>query len=196
MAPHREGAEPVPHNTGAMPPEAIDEVEDPNPPARASPEQVKKLREQAGKADEYWDKFVRTSAELDNYRKRAQRERLDAIKYANESLLEKLIPIIDNFDMAMAAVQNEQASSSDTLKTGVSMIHTQLKNFLLDAGLEEIDAAGKPFDPNLHEAVQQQETTEVPEGHVLKQLRKGYKLQDRLVRPASVIVSKKPGSES
>ena len=71
---------------------------------------------------------------------------------------------------------------------------TQLKNVLTEAGLEEVDAAGKPFDPNLHEAVSQQESAEVPEGQVLQQLRKGYKLRERLIRPAGVVVSKKPSA--
>ncbi len=74
------------------------------------------------------------------------------------------------------------------------MIHQQLRNVLLESGLEEVDAAGKMFDPNWHEAVSQQETAEVPEGQVLQQLRKGYKLRDRLIRPATVIVARKPAA--
>ena len=72
------------------------------------------------------------------------------------------------------------------------MVYNQLKAALAEAGLEEIDASGRPFDPNLHEALSQQETADVPEGQVLRQLRKGYKLRDRLIRPASVVVAKKP----
>jgi molecular chaperone GrpE len=74
------------------------------------------------------------------------------------------------------------------------MIHQQLKSALVDAGLEELDAAGKPFDPNIHEAVSQQETAKVPEGQVVQQLRKGYKFRDRLLRPASVVVAKPPAA--
>jgi molecular chaperone GrpE len=81
-----------------------------------------------------------------------------------------------------------------SLQTGISMVHQQLKNALTEAGLEEVDATGKRFDPNLHEAVSQQESAEVPEGHVVQQLRKGYKLRERLLRPASVIVAKAPAS--
>jgi molecular chaperone GrpE len=76
----------------------------------------------------------------------------------------------------------------------VTMIHQQLRKVLQEAGLEEVDATGKPFDPNLHEAVSQQETADVPEGQVLQQLRMGYKLRDRLVRPATVVVAKKPAA--
>jgi molecular chaperone GrpE len=160
-------------------------------------ENIQELQAQAAKADEYRDQLLRTAADLDNYKKRAAREKQEAIKFANESLLAKLIPVLDNFDMALAAVSNaqsdkDQAASSDSLQQGVSMIQQQLRQALADAGLEEINAAGKPFDPNYHEAVSQQESADVPEGHVLQQLRKGFKLRERLLRPATVIVAKAP----
>ena len=97
--------------------------------------------------------------------------------------------------MALAAAQSEQTEAAQSLQTGINMIYQQLRNVLVEAGLEEIDATGKAFDPNLHEAVSQQETAEVPEGQVVQQLRKGYKLRDRLLRPASVVVSKKPSAD-
>jgi molecular chaperone GrpE len=159
-----------------------------------SPEQIEDLKARAAKADENWDRYVRLNADFDNYKKRAARERQESIRYANESLLEKLIPVLDNFDMAMLAANNPQAGTADSLRTGVNMIHTQLKAAIQEAGLEELSAVGKPFDPHLHEAVSQQESTEVPEGSVLQQLRKGYKLKDRLVRPATVVVAKAPVS--
>jgi molecular chaperone GrpE len=107
-------------------------------------------------------------------------------------LLQKLIPVLDTFDMALAATQNNQAQAVQSLQTGVNMVYQQLRTVLLDAGLEEIDATGKAFDPNLHEAVSQQEAADVPEGQVIQQLRKGYKLRDRLLRPAAVIVARHP----
>lgn len=152
-----------------------------------------KLKAQAAKADEHWNQLLRVSADFDNFKKRAARERLEAVKFANESLLERLIPVIDNFEMALLAA-NDPKATADALKTGVTMIHGQLRSTLMEAGLEEINAAGQLFDPNLHEAVSQQETGEVPEGHVAQQIRKGYKLRDRLVRPASVIVAKAPSA--
>src|SRR5687768_15960556 len=160
-------------------------------PIEISPEEVAELRAQAQKAAENWDKYVRLNADFDNFKKRAARERQEAIRYANEGLLEKLIPIIDNFEMALQAANNAQAGSADALKTGVNMIASQLKSALNEAGLEEIDATGQTFNPNFHEAVSQQESKDVPEGQVLQQLRKGYKLRDRLIRPATVIVAKK-----
>ncbi|MCI0748207.1 MAG: nucleotide exchange factor GrpE [Verrucomicrobia subdivision 3 bacterium] len=158
-------------------------------------EELEQLKVQAAKSDEYWDQLLRTAADLDNFKKRAAREKQEAIRYANESLLQKLIPVLDNFEMALAAVSTAagaEAGTAESLQTGVSMIQQQLKQALSDAGLEEINAANLAFDPNYHEAVSQQESAEVPEGHVLQQLRKGYKLKDRLLRPATVIVAKKP----
>jgi len=160
-------------------------------------EHIQELQAQAAKADEYRDQLLRTAADLENYKKRAAREKQEAIKFANEGLLGKLIPVLDNFDNALAAVSNAQGAATrdatDSLQQGVSMIQQQLKQALADAGLEEINAAGQPFDPNYHEAVSQQESAEVPEGHVLQQLRKGFKLRERLLRPATVVVAKAPG---
>jgi len=149
------------------------------------------LKDKAAKSDEHWDRLVRMTADFDNYKKRAARERQDAIKYANESLLEKLVPVLDNFDSAMAAASSP-AATSESLKTGVQMIYNQLKSAMRDAGLEEIEASQQKFDPTWHEAVSQQESADIPEGQVIQQLRKGYKLRDRLVRPATVIVARKP----
>lgn len=156
---------------------------------------VKDLQAQAAKTAEYWERLLRERADFENFKKRAARERQDAIKYGNESLLQKLIPVLDNFEMALQAVTSDSSGSQNqSLQQGVSMIYTQLKSALQDAGLEQVDATGQPFDPTFHEAVSQQESNEVPEGHVLQQLRRGYKLKDRLIRPATVIVAKKAGA--
>jgi molecular chaperone GrpE len=159
-------------------------------PDTVTPEQLKELRALAAKASETWERLLRTSADFDNFKKRAAREKQEAIRFANEALIEKLVPVLDNFDMAMAAAQNGSADAGQSLQTGVAMIYNQLRNALAEAGLEEVSAAGQTFDPNWHEAVSQQQTTEAPEGQVLQQLRKGYKLRDRLLRPATVIVAK------
>ena len=157
-------------------------------------EQLEELKQRAAKADEHWDRVLRTAADLENYRKRAQREKQEAIRYANEGLLEKLLPVLDAFDKALSAAQDSQADAAQSLQTGINMVHQQLKAVLTSAGLEEVDATGKPFDPNLHEAVSQQERADVPEGQVVHQLRKGYKLRERLIRPATVVVSKLPAA--
>lgn len=163
-------------------------------PAAPSPEQLEALQAQAAKADENWNHYLRAVADLENYKKRTARERADLIKYASESLIQKLIPILDNFEMAAAAAQNLPLEAAQSLQSGIGMIQQQFKSALTEAGVEEVDAAGKPFDPHLHEAVSQTETADHPEGHVIQQLRKGYKLRDRLLRPATVIVTKTPGA--
>jgi molecular chaperone GrpE len=176
--------------------EALDTAEPlvPVEPGTVTPEQLKELKERAAKADENWERLLRTTADFDNFKKRAAREKQEAIKFANEGLIQKLVPILDTFDMALAAAQGVQGDGGQSLQTGVNMVFQQLKNVLTEAGLEEVDAARKPFDPNFHEAVSQRETTEAPEGQVIQQLRKGYKLRDRLLRPASVVVAKQPAA--
>ena len=161
---------------------AKEEVEDDAPPG------PKTLKEAEKKITELEDRFLRLTAESDNYRKRAVREKDEARQFANQSLIEKLLPVLDNFQMALDAAQDADPSVRD----GVEMILGQLRGVLTESGVEEVEAQGQAFDPELHEAVSQQETTEVDEGTVVKQLRKGYRLHERLVRPASVIVAKAP----
>jgi len=164
----------------------------PSPQTMPNAEELAELKSRAGKADENWDRLLRATADFDNFKKRAAREKQDALRFANEALLQKLIPVLDNFDMALLATQNSATDTTQSLRTGVEMISQQLQRALAESGLEEISAAGQPFDPNIHEAVSQQESADIPEGHVLQQLRKGYKFRDRLLRPATVVVAKPP----
>lgn len=133
------------------------------------------------------------AADFDNFKKRAARERDEARRNASELMIARLLPVLDNFEMAMAAAVQPTANL-DTLRDGVQMIQSQLRSVFTDAGLEEVVALGKPFDPSLHEAVSQCETEEVPEGQVVQQLRKGYRLKERLLRPASVVVAHRPAA--
>ncbi|MBW8863757.1 MAG: nucleotide exchange factor GrpE [Verrucomicrobia bacterium] len=166
--------------------------------AALTPEQIVELKTRAAKADENWERLLRTTADFDNFKKRAAREKIESAQYATASVLQKLLPILDNFEMALAAAQNAAVPQGGiaSFQSGVTMIQQQLKSVLVESGLEEIEAAGKPFDPNFHEAISEQESAEVPEGHVLQQLRKGYKLKERLLRPATVIVAKKPAAKA
>ncbi len=159
----------------------------------STPEQIEQLKEKAAKADDYWDRLLRQTADFENYKKRVTRERQDAVAYANEVLLTKLLPVLDAFEMALAAtVSASEPAAAHSLQAGIVMVSNQLKSILAETGLEEINAAGKPFDPNFHEAVSQEATKEIPEGHVLRQTRKGYKFRNRLLRPAGVVVAAKP----
>ena len=162
--------------------------------ASVTPEQLEELKARAAKADENWERLVRTTADFDNFKKRAARERTEAIQFANASLIQKLLPVLDSFEMALAAAQTTKDEKSASLQAGIVMVQSLLKNVLLESGLEEIDATGKVFDPTQHEAVSQQETADVPEGQVVQQIRKGYKLRERLLRPAGVVVAKKPAN--
>src|SRR5262249_48606997 len=100
-------------------------------PNNFTPEQLDELKQRATKADENWERLVRTTADFDNYKKRAIRERQEAVKFANESLLEKLIPVLDAFDMALAATRNGKSSEIQSLQTGINLVHQQLKSVLV-----------------------------------------------------------------
>jgi len=161
-------------------------------PAAPTAEELAALREKAAQVDGLKERLLRAVADLENFRKRAARERQEAVQYANQSLLERLIPALDNLDMATAAVNSAQGGSVESLKMGVEMVLVQLRGVVREAGLEEIIATGQVFDPTWHEAVSEQESTDVPEGQVLQQLRKGYRLHQRLLRPATVVVARQP----
>jgi molecular chaperone GrpE len=179
-------------------PVAAEATPQPSTPPQTEPaptaEELQNLREQAAKAEHHWELYLRARAELDNFRKRATRERQDAVRFASQSLIEKLLPVLDSFDMAMTAVNNPSQGSLEALRQGLILVHTQLKNTLGEAGVQEVVATGQSFDPNLHEAVGHEDSNTVPEGQVLQQLRKGYRLHDRLIRPATVIVAKAPAA--
>jgi molecular chaperone GrpE len=137
--------------------------------------------------DRFRDLALRSQADFDNYKKRATREKEEAVKYANSALLERLIAIVDNFELGLSAAKSEGARSP--IYSGMSMVFKQLTDFLTDNGLQPIDAEGQKFDPNLHEAIAHESSDEVAEGVVLRQMRRGYRLKDRLLRPSSVVVS-------
>jgi molecular chaperone GrpE len=137
--------------------------------------------------DRFRDLALRSQADFDNYKKRCAREKEEATKYANTSLLQKLIPIIDNFELGLAAAKSEGEQSP--VYSGMSLVLKQLQDFLTQQGAQPIDALGQKFDPNLHEAIGHQPNEQVAEGNVMQQTRRGYKYKDRLLRPASVVVS-------
>lgn len=133
------------------------------------------------------DKNLRLMAEFDNFRRRTAKEQLDLIETANAKLLEKLSEVLDNFERAFAA--ENKASDLEAFEKGMQLIHTQFAKTLTDAGLEQIDPAGKEFDPNCQEALMQQPSDEIPEGHVVTVFQKGYKLKGKILKTAKVIVS-------
>jgi len=173
-------------NLGKTDPEAVSP--EPNKTGEASTDPESRVAELQAELSKYKDAALRATADLDNYRKRVSRERDESIKYANTAFLERLIPILDNFELGLQAART--APEAAPIVDGLSMVYKQLQDFLTNSGVETIDATGQTFDPNLHEALAQEENHEVPEGKVIRQVRKGYRLRDRLLRPANVIVSK------
>ncbi len=158
---------------------------------------IKEAEEAAAKAnkelEELKDRFLRDRAEWDNSRKRILREKEDAVKYAGEGILERILPVLDNFEMGMTAART--ATDAKSIALGLDMVLGQFQQVMKELGIETIDAVGQTFDPHRHEALGHQESKDLPEGTVLAQVRKGYKLRDRLLRPASVFVAKSPEGE-
>ncbi len=140
------------------------------------------------------DKFVRLMAEFDNFRRRTAKEQLDLIETANGKLLEKLSEVLDNFERA-AAPENNKQKDFDAFSKGIQMIHDQFYKILTDEGLVQIDPVGQEFDPNEQEALMNQPSDSVPESHVVQVFQKGYKLKNKLLKTAKVIVSSGPASK-
>ena len=138
-------------------------------------------------ASQWKDLAYRNAAELDNFRKRAARESQEARAYANADLMRSLFPILDNFEMGLEAARHE--SEKSMIFMGMNMVQRQIADFIRDMGVIEIEALGKPFDPNLHEAISQEIRPDLVDGIILRVTRRGYKLKDRLLRAASVVVS-------
>lgn len=133
------------------------------------------------------NRHLRLMAEFENFRRRSAKEQLDLIETANGKLLEKLSEVQDNFERAFAA--ENKAQDLEAFEKGMQMIYNQFAKVLTDAGLEQIDPTGKEFDPNLHEALMQQPSETIPEGHVVTVFQKGYKLKNKILKTAKVIVS-------
>ncbi len=137
---------------------------------------------------EKWkDLALRTAAELDNFRKRSSRDMQEARAYANADLLRGLLPILDTFEMGLDAARAE--SEQSIVFQGLKMVQGMFGNFLRDFGVEEVPAEGQVFDPNLHEALSTEPSETVPDHTIIRVQRRGYKLKDRLLRPANVVVS-------
>jgi molecular chaperone GrpE len=137
--------------------------------------------------DDYYDRLLRKSAEFDNYRKRVERERREQGDQAVSNLLQEILTVVDDFDRALTV---DAGDSGAAYRKGVELIHAKLYDLLKKYGVRPIDAVGADFDPNLHQAVVQEESSEHRDGEVIEELRKGYMIGDRLLRPAMVKVAK------
>jgi molecular chaperone GrpE len=151
-------------------------------------ELLQKIEEFREKADKNYDQYVRAQAEIENIIKRNKKEKEEWIKYSTETLIKDLLPVIDNLEKAITHSNNE--GSLQALREGVELTLRGLKDTLSRSGLEEIVSLGKPFDPNYHHAISEQEDENTEPGVVINEFQKGYNLHQRLIRPAMVIISK------
>ncbi len=172
------------------------EGEEPGIPAeereRAEPskEELQLLLEDArNKADDHWNRVLRLQAELENLRKRSQRELENAHKYALEKFVQELLPVKDSLEMGLAAA-DESSESAAKLREGMELTLKMLQTVLEKFGVKEIDPLGQPFDPELHQAMSMVESQDAEPNTVVTVMQKGYLLNDRLVRPAMVVVAK------
>jgi molecular chaperone GrpE len=150
-----------------------------------SADEIEKLK---AEAQENHERYLRSAAEFENFKKRLDRERADSVRYANEDLIKELLPVVDNLERALAHA--EEAEADEAMIEGVNMVHKQFVSVLEKFGVTRVEAMEQPFDPNFHEAMMQVETDEHPPNTVVMEMAKGYMLNDRLIRPAIVGVSK------
>ncbi len=148
-----------------------------------------KLKSAEQEAKENYDRFLRVSAEFENYKKRSAREMADFKKFANESLIKELLSVVDNLERAINSSANDEYVNSSVVE-GVNMTLKEILKIFEKYSVKPIESLGKTFDPNFHQAISQEETEEHPENTVLKEFNKGYLMHDRLIRPSIVIVSK------
>lgn len=170
---------PIESEAGDLPPEDI---------APQTPEE--RIEKAEAEAKEAYDRFLRASAELENYKKRTQKEMAEFRKYANASLVKELLGVVDNLERAIES--SNGSNEEGRLSEGLNLTLKELLKIFKTFHASPIEALGKPFDPSYHQAMMQQETTDQPENIVLDELQKGYMIHDRLLRPAMVVVSKSP----
>ena len=154
---------------------------------------TQQLQVKEKEAAENYDKYVRSVAELENYKKRAARDRADSLKYGQENLIKDILPLVDNLDRAM-----EHACKSndfEAFKEGLRLVQNQLNGCLEKQGVERIEASGRDFDPNVHEAMLQVESPDHENNQVVQEFEKGYLLHGRLLRPSKVSVCRLPVKE-
>ncbi|MFH0739195.1 MAG: nucleotide exchange factor GrpE [Candidatus Omnitrophota bacterium] len=149
-----------------------------------------KLKEEADKAGEYWERILRLQADFDNTRKRLEKEKQDFAKFANEGIIIELLNVLDDLERTVELAEAQNQDLPVFLK-GVEMILAHLYELLKEHGVKPIEAQGKIFDPHLHEALMQAENKDLPEHTVIEELQKGYFLNDHVIRTSKVKVSKK-----
>jgi molecular chaperone GrpE len=158
----------------------------------SSEEENKKIIELENQVTELKDRFLRKAAEFENYKRRTENDQLNLIKYAAESFIIKLLPIIDDFERSLEHID----SANEALKEGIKLVYDKLMKVLDDQGVKKIDAVGKPFDVHFHEALMQRKDDKAKPHTVLEELEKGYLYKDRVIRHTKVVVSEDTSEES
>jgi molecular chaperone GrpE len=166
----------------------VEETEEETDPLQKLMQEIVVAKEEAGKN---WDLYLRERADLENARKRHQRDREEAIRFANDRLLREMIPVLDNLERAVGHAEQGDTDNQGLLE-GVNMTINQFRKVLEDFGVKPINALGEDFDPNLHQAMGQVETTDQLPNTVISEFQKGYLLNDRLLRPSLVMVARAP----
>jgi len=168
-----------------------DDTPKPVDPLKEMEEQVESLKKEAA---ENHDRLLRMAAEFENYKKRATREMNDFRKFANESFAKAMLPVVDSMDLAIESSSNDKHVSNSMVE-GVNMTLKEILKVFEQFHVRRFESIGNTFDPNLHQAVMQEETDAFPDNTVSKELQKGFMIHDRLLRPAMVVVSKKPQNQ-
>ena len=185
--------EEITEETGSTEAQPAGEAESEAAPAGELGELLQKLDQATAEVTEQKERYLRTVADLENYRKRALREKDEVRRQANCGILEDLLPILDNFRLGLKSAESHEGGAA--FAEGFRMILVQMESALKQNGLEEINPEGGPFDPNFHEAVAHVAHGEVADGDIIEVHRIGYKLHERLLRPAAVLVSSGPQPE-
>jgi len=164
-------------------------------PAEPQPDPVTQLQAQvdalAAEKASLYDKLLRRQAEFENYRKRVERERNELYQHGRDDVLLQFLPVVDNFERALSSLETSEGDA-EALRHGVELIHKQFKDALSKFGLEAVEAVGHTFDPHVHEAVTTEATDKHKENTVIQEFQRGYKIGDRLLRPAKVKVASSP----
>ena len=161
-----------------------------HPDQEALEREIAALKQEKAQLEDRW---VRLQADFDNYRKRTLREKQEALSYGHEIVVKDLLPVVDNLERAIEHASASSGADFEGMLQGVELVRRELLAVLAKHGVSSIEAEGEVFDPNLHEALAQMEDESVPAGRIGRMLQKGYRLRDRLLRPARVMVSKGPG---
>lgn len=159
--------------------------EEKGPPDTGELEQ--QLKERTEESENYYDRLMRLQADFENYKKRMAKEKAEQIKYANEGLIQELLSVLDDLDRAVAL--GGEDSAIDSLSEGIGLIQSKLKDILGKAGLEEVEAKGREFDPNIHEAVMITPAADDDDNIVAEEVQKGYMLSGKVIRPSKVVVT-------